>query len=64
MSFGWVNIKPTDVGVEINKIAGKVSDFSGIISIKKVDSTLKTEEIFRVPVPVIPEEGRFFFVSY
>jgi len=26
VSFGWVNVHPTEVAVEINKIAGKVSD--------------------------------------
>ncbi|GEM_PF-892416 len=26
ISFGWVNVHPTEVAVEINKIAGKVSD--------------------------------------
>lgn len=26
MTFGWVNIAPTDVGVEINKLAGKVNE--------------------------------------
>jgi len=26
MTFGWVNVAPTDVAVEINKVAGKVSE--------------------------------------
>lgn len=26
MTFGWVNIQPTDVAVEVNKVAGKVNE--------------------------------------
>ena len=26
VTFGWVNIDPTEVGVEVNKIMGKVQD--------------------------------------
>ena len=26
LTLGWVNVKPTEVAVEINKVAGKVSE--------------------------------------
>ena len=56
MSFGWINVHPTEVAVEINKVAGKVYGMPKGVGYHFFNRWITDMVIYKVSVRSYPPE--------
>ena len=56
MTFGWVNVHPTEVAVEINKVAGKISDMPKGVGYHFFNRWVTDMVIYKVSARAFPAE--------
>lgn len=56
LTFGWVNVAPTDVAVEINKVAGKVSDLPKGVGYHFFNRWITDMVIYKIAARAYPEQ--------
>ena len=57
MTFGWVNVHPTEVAVEVNKVMGKVSEQPKGVGYHFFNRWVTDMVIYRISARAFPHES-------